>query len=525
MQARPTRGSRISSFYPVKSLPSLSSLDSAFQLQEYISLLIRLDVHDVETITSLPNPDSGNIVDESCWIYEQLRRLAQDLSHPLITMLQVDCTRQSCNEMKAGEWLYLCVAHGNDGAMERCCAIDYILHTLDSATALLNSPRAFPSRLQIPPSSRRHFGSLARRLGRIFAHAYFHHRELFEQAEAESSLYARFLRLVEVFSLVPKEFLVIPAPSSSVDGESRGDGPKEDHPEPKLGGAALDATTEPYFTAENSSPPTSDSPPLNGSQSPRKPTGRSRTDTMVYSDASALIEDLASRSPSSDAINPLEKEALEEKEPVHPIDSARKAVLELDIVPASNAPPPAIPGEPEQPTSNAELLAEDTVDLSEPDSADSGVLPVNHDGQAVQTETLPTPAPPSPPKEPSPELESSEATPASTVTEPSSATTETETAPLETANADPAPSPPAPLAAPEVEASTEPSAPEDAPSTPADQPVEEASEPLPEATTAVNDDSVDAASFVKSIEEPDAPSNATAAATGSTEEEVKSSES
>lgn len=49
--------------------------------------------------------------------------------------------------MKAGEWLYLCVAHGNDGAMEQCCAIDYILHTVDSATALLNSPRTFPSRL------------------------------------------------------------------------------------------------------------------------------------------------------------------------------------------------------------------------------------------------------------------------------------------------------------------------------------------------------------------------------------------
>lgn len=33
-------------------------------------------------------------------------------------MLQQECTRSSCPEMKAGEWLYLCVAHGNDGAME-----------------------------------------------------------------------------------------------------------------------------------------------------------------------------------------------------------------------------------------------------------------------------------------------------------------------------------------------------------------------------------------------------------------------
>lgn len=92
---RPLRGSRIASFYPVKSLPALSSLDSAFQLQEYISLLIRLDVHDVETIVSIPGKSSSNgqqgdaggesdngedakgkaevMVDKACWIYEQLR--------------------------------------------------------------------------------------------------------------------------------------------------------------------------------------------------------------------------------------------------------------------------------------------------------------------------------------------------------------------------------------------------------------------------------------------------------------------
>jgi hypothetical protein len=95
---RPLRGSRISSFYPIKSLPSLSSLDSAFQLQEYISLLIRLDVHDVNSIVSVPGKrdrerpgDEGGepfkqddnaekerrgsdiAVDEACWIYEQLR--------------------------------------------------------------------------------------------------------------------------------------------------------------------------------------------------------------------------------------------------------------------------------------------------------------------------------------------------------------------------------------------------------------------------------------------------------------------
>jgi hypothetical protein len=180
---RPSRGSYgISSFYPVKTLPPLSALDSAFQLQEHISLLIRLDVHDVDRIVGIPGgagtnetvngegegkDGSGSAeaagegskveVDEACWIYEQLRyvivfhsqhvlkislcfvpfilgklfwsvlilsRLAQDLTHPLIAMLQQECNRNTCPEMRAGEWLYLCVAHGNDGAtkVRKSCA-------------------------------------------------------------------------------------------------------------------------------------------------------------------------------------------------------------------------------------------------------------------------------------------------------------------------------------------------------------------------------------------------------------------
>lgn len=92
--SRPLRGSRLSSFYPTQPSegPSLSSLDSAFQLQEYISLLIRRNPHDVDAIVSIPERSKLNAsceektdeggekdskgepaVDEACWIYEQLR--------------------------------------------------------------------------------------------------------------------------------------------------------------------------------------------------------------------------------------------------------------------------------------------------------------------------------------------------------------------------------------------------------------------------------------------------------------------
>ncbi|KAI9063520.1 Mob1/phocein [Trametes sanguinea] len=385
---RPLKGSRISTFYPVKTLPPISALDSAFQLQEYISLLIRLDVHNVQRIVSIPgkegddgsenggakgedkdgDKDSSNgvNVDPACWVYEHLRRVAQDLSHPLITMLQQECTRQTCPEMKAGEWLYLCVAHGNEGAMEQCCAIDYILHTLDSATALLNSPRAFPSRLSVPGTSHRHFTSLCRRLGRIFAHAYFHHREVFEQAEAESSLYARFLALVKRFELVPLEFLVIPP---------RMEGRVEAVEPPRLMGASLEPRKDADSgRAEGSGSPWSaaqeggfrvdrgKSPPGPAGQtrneSPRK-FGRARTDTMVYSEAFSVAEELAKGDLSEVDID---REIAAERAaaaagttelyvpPVPPPVSAEPVVhpeepLEPTEGPQSSSPPPEAPAE------------------------------------------------------------------------------------------------------------------------------------------------------------------------------------
>ena len=127
------RGSRYSAHPQPGPPPSLSNLDSAFQLQEYISQLVRRDPEDIDVIVKLPTTstsvtdqqnESGTTlqdtpeVDQSCWVYEHLRRLAQDLTYPLITLLQAECTRQTCPEMKAGEWLYLCVAHGNGGNME-----------------------------------------------------------------------------------------------------------------------------------------------------------------------------------------------------------------------------------------------------------------------------------------------------------------------------------------------------------------------------------------------------------------------
>lgn len=92
------RGARLDDAYPPHTTPpSLSTLDSAFQLQEYITLLVQEDVHNVERIVTMPGKkaesdlvtpvegkneaeggvnfgsDEERTVDEGCWIYEQLR--------------------------------------------------------------------------------------------------------------------------------------------------------------------------------------------------------------------------------------------------------------------------------------------------------------------------------------------------------------------------------------------------------------------------------------------------------------------
>lgn len=148
------------------------------------------------------------------------------------------CTRDTCPEMKAGEWLFLCAAHFPQSTMSSpsangvgaspCCAIDYTVHTLNGATTLLNSSKNFPSRISIPPASQRHYPSLSRRLYRIFAHAYYHHREVFDQVEADHNLYARFTALCDKFGLVAKELRVIP-PQPNELGDS-----KETKAEPQI---------------------------------------------------------------------------------------------------------------------------------------------------------------------------------------------------------------------------------------------------------------------------------------------------
>lgn len=209
---------------PASPLPPIQSISSSFQMNEYLALLIKQDPSNTKLLVELPTGDNETDKDSSpikttsrkkesdLWVYEHLRRLPQDLT-PLVTSLLPVCSREkkTCSLMKAGEWEFVCAAHDSiSSSREPCSAIDYILHSLDQHTALFTSGQAFPSRLAISSASERFLGQQARRVSRVFAHAWFHHREVFEVCEAETHLYARFVALVTKYHLLGPDGLVIP---------------------------------------------------------------------------------------------------------------------------------------------------------------------------------------------------------------------------------------------------------------------------------------------------------------------------
>uniref|UniRef100_A0A7N9D4I2 Uncharacterized protein n=1 Tax=Macaca fascicularis TaxID=9541 RepID=A0A7N9D4I2_MACFA len=109
-------------------------------------------------------------------------------------------------------------------AVQQCPAIDYTRHTLDGAACLLNSNKYFPSRVSIKESSVAKLGSVCRRIYRIFSHAYFHHRQIFDEYENETFLCHRFTKFVMKYNLMSKDNLIVPIleeeVQNSVSGES-----------------------------------------------------------------------------------------------------------------------------------------------------------------------------------------------------------------------------------------------------------------------------------------------------------------
>lgn len=177
-------------------------MDSTLAVQQFIQQTIRSDPSDLEAILKMPDAQ-----DEGVWKYEHLRQFCMELNG-LAVRLQSECKPETCTQMTATEqWIFLCAAHKTP---KECPAIDYTRHTLDGAACLLNSNKYFPSRVSIKESSVAKLGSVCRRVYRIFSHAYFHHRAIFDSFEKETHLCKRFTYFVTKYSIISKEILILP---------------------------------------------------------------------------------------------------------------------------------------------------------------------------------------------------------------------------------------------------------------------------------------------------------------------------
>ena len=150
---------------------------------------------------ALPSPST----DSSVWLLEQLRLTVAQLNG-LMGCLAAVCTSASCPVMSATvDWEFLCAAHG--AKPRKCCAMDYCCHTLTAFSALLNDSEAFPSRATVAAKGASVFPSVCRRLYRLFAHAYHHHREAWQAWEQRTRATQRFLALVQRFQLMDDQQL------------------------------------------------------------------------------------------------------------------------------------------------------------------------------------------------------------------------------------------------------------------------------------------------------------------------------
>ena len=140
------------------------------------------------------------------WTYEHVRQFILELNLLVVHLMPV-CSKTSCPTMKADTCLYLCASHASP---QECPAIDYMTHTLDQSTGILHNKKYFESRINIPAVCLKHFSNIVRRLYRLFAHGYYHHREVYREFERQSYLCARFTAFARRFELMPAKFFNIP---------------------------------------------------------------------------------------------------------------------------------------------------------------------------------------------------------------------------------------------------------------------------------------------------------------------------
>ncbi|KAK9870102.1 hypothetical protein WA026_006197 [Henosepilachna vigintioctopunctata] len=181
---------------------SIYGFDSTLAIQNYIREVVREDPSNIQLILKKPVT-----LKEGIWKFEHLKQFCREMK-PLVIQLQQECKPDTCDEMTGTEqWIFLCAAHEKP---RKCPAIDYINHTLEGSTCLLNSKEQFPTEAINEKSSIRKMSSVCRRIYRILSHAYYHHRSIFDAFESETCLCKRLTFFATKYNLVAQNTLTVP---------------------------------------------------------------------------------------------------------------------------------------------------------------------------------------------------------------------------------------------------------------------------------------------------------------------------
>ena len=218
----------------------LMDIDSAFQLTEHLKALHHSFTHPYDTQTTTPitadlarqlaHPPQHTA--KEIWLYELGRFLIQKTNAIIVALFSDTpaCSAATCHEMRASEWQYLCAVHDPP---KSCSAIDYCCHTLDWAASTLCNSKLFPSRLglgsggagmsntggsdKVLLQQMKEITNIFRRVYRIYAHAWFQHREVFWRVEGKTGLYVFFKTVCDEYGLIQTENYTIPPEAEGLE--------------------------------------------------------------------------------------------------------------------------------------------------------------------------------------------------------------------------------------------------------------------------------------------------------------------
>jgi hypothetical protein len=149
--------------------------------------------------------DKPNKIAEGTYQYEWLITYATILNELLVD-LGKECTYKKMTA--TSDWEFRCMVHPPKNGFE-CCAVDYCLHNLDTLQLLLTDCSFYPDRTNITGKGPLAFPQMFKRIHRMIAHIYHHHKELFNKYEEKYRLNERFLLFCKKYNLIDKKDIYI----------------------------------------------------------------------------------------------------------------------------------------------------------------------------------------------------------------------------------------------------------------------------------------------------------------------------